>query len=166
MTDCPCGNTRSYEECCQPYHSGSAIAPTAEAMMRSRYSAYVKGEIDYLIQTLLPEKRSLLDRKAAREWSESAEWLGLEVISAKGGEEDQRGQVEFIAKYSQEGVPQSHHELSTFKKRKGRWLFVEGKVLSGAPGTASIARSAPCPCGSGKKYKRCCGAGEKAVADA
>ena len=158
MEHCPCGNTTVYEQCCKPSHAKELPAPTAEALMRSRYCAYVKGEIEYLFKTILPEKRTALDFKSAKEWSEKAEWLGLEILSSKGGEGDQAGQVEFIARYKASGVEQEHHEVSRFKKRGSNWYFVEGKLIPAKTDAAmNVSRSAPCPCGSGKKFKRCCG---------
>lgn len=124
--------------------------------MRSRYCAYVKGEIDYLTQTLVPEERPTFSPKAAKEWSESAEWLGLEIVKARGGVSDVKGEVEFIARFKQDGLEYEHHELSTFKKRQDRWLFADGKIMPKVPVGTVISRNAPCPCGSGKKYKRCC----------
>ena len=129
--------------------------------MRSRYSAYVKGEIDYLTQSLLPEERSTFSPKSAREWAESSEWLGLEIVKAKGGASDQKGEVEFIARFKQEGIEHEHHEISTFKKRNGRWFFADGRVLPKIPVGMAVGRNTACPCGSGKKYKRCCGAAVK-----
>ena len=156
MEDCPCGSEIAYDKCCGPYHAGSAIAPTAEALMRSRYCAYVKAEIEYLFQTVQPDQRIGLDRKSIREWSEGAEWLGLEILNSTGGEGDKLGQVEFIAKFRQDEVDHSHHEVSRFKKKDGKWFYVDGKVKPMIAEGATISRNGPCPCGSGKKYKRCC----------
>lgn len=133
--------------------------------MRSRYAAYVLGEIDYLVQTVQPKDRSPSFRISAKEWSKGSEWLGLEIVSAKGGENDQEGRVEFIARFRQNGVDHTHHEISRFQKRDGRWLFLEGKVIPETATGAVTSRSAPCPCGSGKKYKRCCGVGAEKLSE-
>ncbi len=161
METCPCGHAKAYEECCKPYHMSEAAAPTAETLMRSRYSAYVKCELDYLAQTLDPGKRALFDRRAAKDWSDSAEWKGLEILQARGGEADQQGQVDFIARFRQDEVDHVHHEISRFKKRDGKWYYVDGKVIPTLPEGAKVFQNDPCPCGSGKKYKRCCGAAAK-----
>ncbi len=88
MSECPCGSGRSYETCCGPLISGAEAAPTAEALMRSRYSAYVQCEIDYLGETLHPGHRSDYDAAATRRWAEGADWLGLEIGDVEqGGEE-------------------------------------------------------------------------------
>ncbi|MCB0324393.1 MAG: YchJ family protein [Bdellovibrionales bacterium] len=129
MSDCPCGSGGGYESCCRPYHAGERHAPTAEALMRSRYSAYALGEIDYLGRTLSLLQRKTFDRRMAREWSKQAEWLGLEIVSANGGEGDKAGRVEFIARFRQGGEEHTHHEISRFEHVQGRWLYVDGKIL-------------------------------------
>ena len=153
MEHCPCGN-ESYQACCEPYITGALPAPTAEALMRSRYSAYVKKAIDYLADTLHPNERSDFDRKAAREWAEHSEWLGLEIVKAKGGAQDSMGEVEFIARYRQDGTEHTHHEVSRFKKVNGSWHYLDGRII---PPPGSVFQNDLCPCGSGNKYKRCCG---------
>lgn len=162
MQDCPCGNGSDYESCCARYHKNLEKAPTAELLMRSRYTAYVLGEIDYIVKTIPMLERKNFDRALAKEWSKSSQWLGLEIISTKnGGANDSRGVVEFRARYIQNGQEQIHHEISTFKKNGDRWQFIDGKVISlesADSENGNISRNAPCPCGSGKKYKKCCAA--------
>ena len=160
MKECPCGSGRQYEECCQLYIGGTAKAPTAEALMRSRYTAYVEGEIDYIIGTCIHKGKDDIDYKSTKDWSEQSTWLGLSVISVeKGGEADDEGTVEFEAAYEHQGLKDVHHETAKFKKENGAWLYDEGSVKA-----HTVVRSAPktgrnesCPCGSGKKYKHCCG---------
>ena len=129
MSACPCGTNTEYSECCEKYHSGSSQAPTAEALMRSRYSAFVKGAIDYIQKTIPLLQRKDFDRRSTKQWSEQSEWLGLEVLSAKGGPEDKRGKVEFIARFKQNGIEHKLHEISSFEKIDGKWLYVSGKIL-------------------------------------
>jgi SEC-C motif-containing protein len=161
MTMCHCGSGRPYSDCCAPYISGSETAPTAEALMRSRYSAYVEGAVDYLGDTLHPDHRGDWDREATRRWSEDAEWLGLEVLSRRAGQAgDSEGWVEFVASFKEDGVAKRHHEHSRFQSEDGRWFYVDGDVPK--PQTQrhqqpKVGRNDPCPCGSGKKYKKCCG---------
>ena len=126
--------------------------------MRSRYSAYVKVEVDYLRETLHPEHRSDFDPKTTREWAKQSEWLGLEIRGARGGPDDKTGEVEFIARYRQGGSELVHHEVSSFKRIDGRWYFLSGRII---PQQGAVYQNDPCPCGSGKKYKRCCGAKPK-----
>jgi SEC-C motif domain protein len=157
---CPCGSGREYKACCGAYISGKAQAPTAEALMRSRYTAYAKHEIDYLMRTIVQDDKASQDPEATRKWSEEADWKGLEIVRAeKGGPDDDAGVVEFKASYVQDGESKVHHEVSSFIKKAGRWLFKSGKVVTEQVTRASpkVGRNEPCPCGSGKKYKHCHG---------
>ena len=130
--------------------------------MRSRYSAYVVGAIDYLGDTLHPSHRSDWDRDATRRWAEDAEWLGLEILDSEAGQSgDETGVVEFAANFKENGELRRHHERSRFSRVGGRWYYVDGDVPK--PRTQrhdgpKVGRNDPCPCGSGKKYKKCCGA--------
>jgi SEC-C motif-containing protein len=121
--------------------------------MRSRYTAYVRGAVDYLIETATaPEKRQDIER-----WSRESRWTGLEVIATeRGGPDDDEGTVEFIARA--EGF--AHHERSFFRRIDGRWRYVSGETPRPRPARkeATPGRNDPCPCGSGKKYKKCHGA--------
>lgn len=155
---CPCGSTLSYAKCCEPLIKGVAPATTAESLMRSRYTAYTKAAIDYLYATTHPEHRKGYDHEGTRTWAESSEWLGLEIVSSRGGEEDSLGEVEFIARYREDGNETSHHERGKFKKLDGSWYFTEGKMVTASPIISNkVGRNEPCPCGSGSKYKKCCG---------
>lgn len=158
---CPCSSGSDRSACCGPYLSGEARPPTAEALMRSRYSAYVEGAIPYLMATIHPLARDEEDEEEARRWSRKSEWLGLEVTEVEeGGEDDARGEVEFVARYVTDGREVAHHERATFLREKGRWYFASGET----PGPETfvregprVGRNDPCPCGSGKKHKKCCG---------
>jgi SEC-C motif-containing protein len=161
MKTCPCGSGRAYAECCEPYIKGIQKPPTAEALMRSRYSAYVEHAIDYIIGTCVRlEGKQAVDVKQTRDWSEQSTWLGLKILSIeKGGTGDTKGMVEFEASYERNGLKDVHREKAHFKKEDGQWFYEDGEV---APVTvvrsrAKVGRNDPCPCGSGKKYKHCCG---------
>jgi len=158
MTQCPCGSGRAYAECCEPYVSGAALAPTAEALMRSRYTAYAVGELDHLERTQVAGD---WDRASAESWAKNSQWTGLDVVSVEaGGPEDEAGVVEFVARFELSGVPQEHRETARFGRRDGNWVYLEGDVRGGEPvrrEAPKIGRNEPCPCGSGKKYKKCCG---------
>lgn len=155
---CPCGSELSYTKCCKPLVTGTTRALTAESLMRSRYSAYVKGAMEYLFDTTHPDHRKGYDHEGTKKWAESAEWLGLEIVSSRGGEEDSLGEVEFIARYSEDGNETAHHEIGKFRKLEGNWLFTEGRMVTSKPIISNkIGRNDPCPCGSGNKYKKCCG---------
>jgi SEC-C motif domain protein len=164
---CPCGSLKESTECCDLYISGRQIAPTAEALMRSRYTAHVIQAMAYLKETLAPEVRSQFKEKDVREWANS-DWLGLEILSAEGNK------VEFIAKYKSKGKVFEHHEVSKFRKIGERWFFVDGDSHVHEEGqghhhhhgpqepvvreSPKLGRNDPCSCGSGKKYKKCCAA--------
>jgi SEC-C motif-containing protein len=159
LMDCPCGSGRPYDQCCAPFHRG-APAPTAEALMRSRYSAYALGEIDYLLATHDPSTAGDVDREATARWARESKWLGLQILSAeRGAEGDEEGVVEFAARFRHGSEEATHLERSVFRRREGRWLYVEGSTPRRAPARkeARAAPNDPCPCGSGKKFKRCCG---------
>ena len=162
MQPCHGGSGDALETCCQPFITGAAQPPTAEALMRSRYSAYIEHAIDYLGDTLHPAHRADWDREATRRWAEGATWHGLEIVSTEaGGAEDNDGIVEFIARYDEQGEQRSHHERSRFRREAGRWYYVEGdmpKPVTQRHTTPKVGRNDPCPCGSGRKYKKCCGA--------
>ncbi|QQO09686.1 YchJ family protein [Breznakiella homolactica] len=162
MKLCPCGSGRAYTECCGPYITGAQKAPTAEALMRSRYSAYAEHEINYILNTCTSSGERDIDEKQTRDWSEKSEWLGLEIHSViKGGPGDDEGTVEFTASYMTNGLKDRHHERARFTKTNGEWLYSDGDII---PETIvrqgpKVGRNEPCPCGSGKKYKHCCGRG-------
>lgn len=161
MNECPCGSGLAFADCCEPILSGRLEAPTAERLMRARYSAYVTGNISFLGDSLHPEHRDDWDEEATRKWSERATWSGLRIEAIeRGGEQDDEGIVEFRASYRQDGMMMKHHEISRFARKDGKWYYVEGRMpppstkRSDAP---KVGRNAPCPCGSGLKHKKCCG---------
>src|SRR5262245_33368980 len=125
---CPCGSELDYEGCCGPYLRGEASPPAAEALMRSRYTAYTRGDIDYIANTLAAENRAAFDRAAAKAWATRSKWLGLRILRVEGGgPADREGVVEFIATYSQDGRIIEHHEISQFRRgERGAWRFVSG----------------------------------------
>ncbi len=159
MTDpCPCGSGREYAACCGPIIAGSAKAPTAEALMRSRYSAYARHEIAHVLSSCVKDEN--IDEGATREWSEKAEWKGLKILrTEKGGSADKEGTVEFVASYVMNGLNEEHHELAKFIRKDDVWLYESGEVKTETVTRAGpkVGRNDPCPCGSGKKFKQCCG---------
>lgn len=120
--DCPCGSGRPYAACCGPLHDGEP-APTAEALMRSRYAAYVLGRDDYVFRTWHPRTRPD-DLSSA-----PVDWLGLDVLRTEaGGPDDDRGVVEFVATFAGARGTETLHETSRFERRGGRWVYVDGDV--------------------------------------
>ncbi|CCE03537.1 YchJ family protein [Bradyrhizobium sp. STM 3809] len=161
---CPCGSPLPFDRCCDRYLRGDASPPTAEALMRSRYTAYTRGDIGYIAATLAADQRGAFDAVAAQAWATRATWLGLRIVSTtRGTESDQDGVVSFVATYREGGKTIAHHEVSQFRRDDdGAWRFVAGdtRAVVTEPKRATgakVGRNDPCPCGSGKKYKFCCG---------
>jgi SEC-C motif-containing protein len=127
--------------------------------MRARYSAYVFANMDFIFESTHSDHRQGYDHAGTKEWAETAEWQGLEIIDTKnGGVDDSVGEVEFIARFAEKGNDREHHEAGQFKKKEGLWYFTDGKMVSPKPVTVvKIGRNDPCTCGSGIKYKKCCG---------
>lgn len=121
---CPCGRNKKYEECCKPYIKRVKTPPTAELLMRSRYTAYTMEETDYIWNSHDPETRSEINREDIANWAKSVDWKGLEIIKTKQGKaRDKKGIVEFKAYYEAEGNKQIHHEKSQFIKKSGKWFY-------------------------------------------
>jgi len=159
MKNCPCGKELSYEECCKPYILGEKTPVTAEDTMRSRYTAYVVGEVDYVYNTHNPKTIGTLSKEEIKHWSESTEWTKLEIIeTVDGGADDSEGIVEFKGYFLEEGETLFHHERSLFKKINGSWMYDSTlSTQKTIKKEVKIGRNDPCTCGSGKKYKKCCG---------
>ncbi|NLV30470.1 MAG: YchJ family protein [Acidobacteria bacterium] len=159
---CPCGSGNILDGCCGPYLAG-APAPTAEALMRARYTAYTAADLDFIERSTHSRSRAAFNRESALEWAEQSEWRGLEILGAAGGGEgDSEGTVEFIATYVRDGETVDHHEIASFRREDGAWAFVDGRITRRPfrRDQPKTGRNDPCPCGSGKKYKKCCGQGQ------
>ena len=154
MTNCPCGSDKSFGECCEPFLNGMRNAPTAEDLMRARYSAFATANIDFIERTTHSSARAGFDRGGARKWAEGSQWHSLEILNVIGGKEDDaEGTVEFIATYSQKDEKINHHEAATFRKEAETWTFVDGHVANqtfrrdqpkigrNAPALAAVARN-------------------------
>lgn len=125
--------------------------------MRSRYTAFVRGDLDHVERTHAPEIRDDFNRGEAERAAAESEWQRLDILRA--GEEGDSGTVEFLLHFRRDGTDLRHHERATFRREDGRWLYVSGEVNpKGEPRrVAKVGRNEPCPCGSGRKYKACCG---------
>jgi SEC-C motif-containing protein len=159
MAPCPCLSGLDHDDCCGPVLRGDRPAATAEELMRSRYTAFAMGEIDYLGSSHHPSTRDQFDAGQAREWSSRSEWKGFEVLESEGGGPgDEAGTVEFVARYAIDGEDFDHHEVAEFERKEGRWYFRDGHQVGATVRREGpkIGRNDPCPCGSGKKHKRCC----------
>lgn len=158
MNACPCGSTKRIELCCQPIIAGRPAA-TAEALMRSRYSAYVAGDVDYLQKTSAGEALMKFDRADLKRSIQATEWLGLEILETTDGREgDDVGTVTFRAMFREDGKVGTLSERSEFRRIGRAWHYFRGDLDIRAGHTArSVGRNDPCPCGSGQKFKKCHG---------
>ncbi|TXD96251.1 YchJ family protein [Psychrobacter frigidicola] len=163
----------AYSDCCQPYHDGlynegddsqdGVQAESAERLMRTRYSAFVLVKADYIVKTTVPAQQALLDSNAIESWAKETDWAGLEIIRHTPKLAKRHAQVEFKAYFNTadgtEQKQQAHRELSTFvkvtdqsiDKNNERWYFLDPTV------SISVTQKQPCICGSGEKFKHCCG---------
>ena len=161
---CPCRSGQTFGACCGAVLSGARAAATAVELMRARYSAYATGNVKFLFDSAGPEVQAEFDEKTTAEWSKTATWEGLEIVATETGEAaDEEGFVSFVAHYTANGQLCEHRELAYFKKIDGAWRFIDGKIASDEPyrrEMPKVGRNDPCPCGSGKKYKKCCGKGQ------
>ncbi|MFW6346290.1 MAG: YchJ family protein [Halomonas sp.] len=143
---CPCGSGQPLTRCCGRYHAG-APAPTPEALMRSRYTAFALGLVDYLLATWHPETRP-----AELSVDDATRWLRLEV--RESGEAGDSGQVHFRAIFREGQRFGVLEEASRFCRERGRWFYRDGTP---AVSRLKPGRNEACPCGSGRKFKACCG---------
>ncbi|NJD39938.1 MAG: YchJ family protein [Geobacter sp.] len=159
MSSCPCGSPKQYSDCCEPIITGTRPAATAEQLMRARYTAYTKTEMDFIFTSTDPGQREGYDHDGTRAWAENSEWLGLEITGTTGGgADDSTGEVEFIARFKENNALREHRENALFTRKDGEWYFTDGRMVKPKPIISSkVGRNDPCPCGSGQKYKKCCG---------
>ncbi|MCG3857460.1 YchJ family protein [Psychrobacter sp. Ps2] len=164
----------SYQDCCKPYHDAfyndevdkadGIRAETAERLMRTRYSAFVLVKPEYIVKTTVPAQQALLDVAAIESWAKETDWAGLEIVEHTPKLGKRHAQVEFKAYFnakdntaSLEEKVQAHHELSAFVKvtnkanHDARWYFLDPTIAM------TVTQKQPCICGSGEKFKRCCG---------
>ncbi len=162
MSSCPCCSGKELKDCCQPIIDGTRKALTAEELMRSRYTAHAIKSYPYLDKSTHPEFRNDVDIEQIEKWSSALSWDSLEILHKEAGEEnDTEGAVSFRANYSIEGMPQNLTEDAIFRKEGDTWYYVEGAVHGAEPfrrESPKVGRNEACTCGSGKKYKKCCGA--------
>lgn len=120
---CPCGSGIPYQDCCQPFLSQKQDAPTAEALMRSRYTAFALLDENYLRYSWHPD-----NCPAGIRLNADTTWLGLKIVdTVAGGRDDITGQVEFIARSKNSGKASRLHEISRFSRYNGRWVYIDGK---------------------------------------
>jgi len=158
-SSCLCGSGLNSANCCQRFIAHKDHPTTAEALMRSRFTAYAQKNEAYLLATwddASTKKPKFID------FSKEGDvvWTQLDIIQCKKGAiNDKKGLIEFKAHYTLDGEPYVMHEISRFVFKNGRWFYMDGlvKSVSRANQQVNEGKNKPCPCGSGKKYKRCCG---------
>ncbi len=147
MQLCYCKSGLEFAECCEPILKVLDVASTALALMRSRYSAYCLGDVNYLKATTHDHSWSDEELKFIQDWADNSTWQHLEIVSHN------KDTVEFKAYYIFDGVQHLHHEKSAFLKVNDMWKYVDGNIYEDK---VNFLRNEHCICGSGKKYKRCC----------
>lgn len=155
---CSCGSALAFSACCLPYLDGKSEAATPELLMRSRYTAFMRGDFEYLKKTWHPETLPELGA------DEPSNWAGLEIIETAIDDEGEHGEVEFIAKLIVGERLEILHEVSDFEKIDGRWVYHSGEFKNDDAVAKKISMKAPCPCGSGEKFKHCHYRNEKKTA--
>ena len=147
---CPCCSGELFTHCCAPILRNQSKAETAEQLMRSRYTAFTLADNAYLLNSWASETRP----EEIKAEEDVIQWIGLDVKEhEQGGKEDEEGSVTFTASFLSSGHLCHLHEISRFVKLEGLWYYLDGKADSK---TQKIGRNEACPCGSGKKYKKCC----------
>ena len=157
MALCPCGTAKNFDDCCGPIIGGLPAAKP-ETLMRSRYTAFALGSLEHIDRTQTEALRAEADRAEVGNKVDNIEWLGLNVISASECGDD--GRVEFSVRFRRDGQEFGGREISIFRRVDGRWLYAAGDLdVKPIPHLSSkVGRNDPCSCGSGRKYKKCCGA--------
>ncbi|MDR2161318.1 MAG: SEC-C domain-containing protein [Desulfovibrio sp.] len=157
---CPCGSGKEEKVCCGPIVEGEAPARTPEELMRARYCAHCRRSYAFLVESIHPAHRRGVTEAGIAEWARHVQWTGLQILAAAPGESEDEGQVSFAANYTISGIPRTMREDAAFRREEGKWFYVDGKVYGPEPfqhTTPKAGRNDSCPCGSGKKYKKCCG---------
>jgi len=147
---CPCGSGKQLTDCCQPILDNHLEAKTAEQLMRSRYTAFVLRHDQHILGSWHSSTRP----KVLNHEDHPVVWLGLEIHNTfTGTSNDTTGSVDFTSSYLENGQICRLRENSQFLQEDGLWYYLKGECNISYK---KVARSKPCPCGSGKKFKRCC----------
>ena len=157
--NCPCCSGHSFKTFCEPYIKGKKKPASPEILMRSRYTAYTIHDVAYIKKTMIGPSLKEFNLASAKQWAQESEWKGLEILSSQISEDQQTGTVEFVAHYASNNKDKKHHEISTFHFKKEKWVYYDGhppNLYTYERETRKLGRNEPCPCGSGKKYKKCC----------
>jgi len=164
---CPCGSQKVLTACCQPIHQLPSRARHPEQLMRARYSAHVLGLVDFVVATYHPSCEAEQHREAITE-SVHSNWLELDVIDSEIADNGE-GFVEFKAYYQEDDETFFLYEKSRFLLEsvgdETQWFYIDGEYplpheepeVPTPASSGKVSRNDPCPCGSGKKFKKCCG---------
>ncbi|NVJ50173.1 MAG: SEC-C domain-containing protein [Gammaproteobacteria bacterium] len=155
MQSCYCDQNLPFEQCCAPFIRGEQNAPSAVALMRSRYSAYCVAAGDYLYNTYHSTRRADLSPGLLAATAREQRWIRLEIQSTQAVAADS-AEVEFKAFQLEGDYLLCLHERSTFYREDGQWRYHSGVIYQQDAVPVKIGRNDACPCHSGKKYKRCC----------
>lgn len=150
MQLCPCGSGIEYNLCCQPYLDANQKPQHAVQLMRSRYTAFVLQNAAYLVASWHPTRRYPELESELSEGFGRTKWLGLTVFEQGQGKEENEAYVSFVARFQENDHLAAIIERSRFLKENDQWYYVDGI-------RPSLGRNDACPCGSGKKFKKCCG---------
>ncbi|MCU1268131.1 MAG: protein YchJ [Acidobacteria bacterium] len=156
---CPCGSGATFADCCEPVINGERESATADELMRARYSAFATGAIEFIVSSTHSRTRREVNVQDTTEWSQTSVWRGLQILETREVGDNQ-AYVSFAAQFTQHGKDLNHREKSLFEREDGKWRFVTGDELKNPTVRYEAprpGRNDPCPCGSGKKYKKCCG---------
>ncbi len=165
MQECPCGSRKSLANCCAVVHQQHRAAITAEQLMRARYTAFVIGNSDFIIDTYHSSCHAEQERAQILS-AIDIKWLKLEIIDTELDTSTETAFVEFKAWYMEGELLQHMHERSRFLQEDTPqgfcWRYIDGTCPKNTPlinrSSSKAGRNDPCPCHSGKKYKKCCGA--------
>ena len=172
---CPCCSKRAFSDCCEPLIKGTASAQSPEALMRSRYCAYTRQAVDYIFDTYANSVKTAaneneqLTKAGITEWANNVTFVRLEILNgsndtdASVNRESNLGFVEFAAYYLNKNVLHCLHEKSRFIREHPdgqhnehkQWHYIDGTIIEEP--TLNLGRNDPCPCQSGKKFKKCHG---------
>lgn len=170
LSKCPCGSQKAYADCCQIAHDNHAAVTSPAQLMRSRYTAHVLKLVDYVVDTYHPSCHAQAQRESIAQSVES-HWIKLDVADVEVGSHEDEGFVTFYAYFEDDQQLYCLGERSRFLRESGVWYYIDGEILEKAPPETpsqkpqttpiqknlKVGRNDPCICGSGKKYKKCCG---------
>ncbi|MEP4889605.1 MAG: YchJ family protein [Aliiglaciecola sp.] len=147
---CPCCSNKSFADCCGPFIFRTNSPVSAEQLMRSRFSAYAKKNYQYILDTYATSSRQNLSANELQQGDNGTQWLSLEIVDCPNV-----NTVEFKAYSCVDNCFYLLHEVSNFRLEDEQWVYVDGSIIKDT-GPFTPNRNEQCPCGSGKKYKKCC----------